>query len=154
MPRDHCLVALNTSNLLHHCSVLELPRCAETEMAALWETLLLLLANLFWGAIAARPCSGSGSGSASDMNYCLSWRVAVEANNAQAWRTVPAQCTRYVEDYMLGGQYNRDLDTAIDQIFIYLNGTLAADDGMDAWILDVDDTCLSNLLYYKDKHFG
>ncbi|XP_064937088.1 acid phosphatase 1-like [Musa acuminata AAA Group] len=162
MPRDQCLVALNTSNLLHHCSVLELPRCADSvsaipSMAALWETLLLLLANLFWGAIAARPCSGSGSGSgsASDMNYCLSWRVAVEANNAQAWRTVPAQCTHYVEDYMLGGQYNRDLDTAIDQIFIYLNGTtLAADDGMDAWILDVDDTCLSNLLYYKDKHFG
>ncbi|RWW03204.1 hypothetical protein GW17_00033655 [Ensete ventricosum] len=119
-------------------------------MVALRETLLLLLPNLFWGAIAARPCSGVPS----DMSYCLSWRVAVEANNAQAWRTVPAQCTRYVEDYMLGGQYNRDLDTAIDQIFIYLNGTLAADDGMDAWILDVDDTCLSNLLYYKDKHFG
>ncbi|URE24096.1 acid phosphatase [Musa troglodytarum] len=134
----------------------ESPVSAVASMVASWETLLLLLANLVWGAIAARPCSGSGSGSgmASDVSYCLSWRVAVEANNAQAWRTVPAQCTRYVEDYMLGGQYNRDLDTAIDQVFVYLNGTLAADDGMDAWILDVDDTCLSNLLYYKDKHFG
>ncbi|KAG6533699.1 acid phosphatase 1-like [Zingiber officinale] len=89
-----------------------------------------------------------------DMSYCLSWRVAVEANNARAWRTVPAQCVPYVEDYMLGGQYCRDLDTVVDQIGVYINGITAASDGMDAWILDVDDTCLSNTLYYKDRHFG
>lgn len=80
--------------------------------------------------------------------------MAVEANNVRPWRTVPAQCIRYVEDYMIGGQYCRDLDTVVEQILIYLNGIVAAADGMDAWILDVDDTCLSNLQYYRDKHFG
>lgn len=86
---------------------------------------------------------------------CLSWRVAVEANNARAWSSVPHSCVRYVEDYMLRGQYQRDLNTVTDQIFTYVNNTIiVAADGMDAWILDVDDTILSNLLYYKGKHYG
>ncbi|THU71293.1 hypothetical protein C4D60_Mb08t34040 [Musa balbisiana] len=89
-----------------------------------------------------------------DMGYCLSWRVAVEANNARAWRTVPGQCIGCVEDYMLRGQYSRYLDTVIDRIFIYLDGIVTADDRMGAWILDVDGTCLFNLVHYKDKHFG
>ncbi|WOL18532.1 acid phosphatase 1-like [Canna indica] len=121
-------------------------------MLPISELLLLLLANLFLRSAGAWPCFCSTM--AFDMSYCLSWRVSVEANNAGPWRTVPAQCILYVEDYMLGGQYYRDLDTVIDQIFTYLNEIAAASDGMDAWILDVDDTCLSNLLYYRDKHFG
>ncbi|XP_042428976.1 acid phosphatase 1-like [Zingiber officinale] len=123
-------------------------------MVAIWELLLLVLANHLLRAseAGARPCLRSAMGL--DPSYCLSWRVAVEANNVRAWRTVPAQCVRYIEEYMVGGQYCRDLDTVVDQILAYLNGITAAADGLDAWILDVDDTCLSNTLYYKDKHFG
>ncbi|XP_042426983.1 acid phosphatase 1-like [Zingiber officinale] len=86
---------------------------------------------------------------------CLSWRVAVEANNARAWSSVPPTCIKYVEDYMLRGQYQRDLDAVTYQIFAYLNNTInATADGMDAWVFDVDDTILSNLIYYKGKHYG
>ncbi|KAF9684883.1 hypothetical protein SADUNF_Sadunf04G0164900 [Salix dunnii] len=86
--------------------------------------------------------------------YCLSWRLAVEANNVRAWRTVPSQCLRYVETYMLGGQYERDLDLIVGQILSYVNEIAPSSDGMDAWILDVDDTCISNVLYYRGKRFG
>ncbi|KAJ6381571.1 hypothetical protein OIU77_030284 [Salix suchowensis] len=88
-------------------------------------------------------------------SYFLSWRLAVEANNARGWRTVPSQCSSYVEAYMLGGQYDRDLDLIVDQILSYINEIVPSDDGaMDAWILDVDDTCISNLFYYRGKRYG
>ncbi|XP_038980408.1 acid phosphatase 1 [Phoenix dactylifera] len=121
-------------------------------LLAPWELLLLMFANFFSRAtcMTVGPRSSMGF----ETCYCLSWRVAVEANNAQAWRTVPAQCVLYVENYMLGGQYNKDLDVVIEQISTYLNGIVAAGDGKDAWVLDIDDTCLSNLLYYQGKRFG
>ncbi|XP_073113557.1 acid phosphatase 1 isoform X2 [Elaeis guineensis] len=119
---------------------------------ASWELLLLILANLF--SRGTGMMLGPRSSMAVDSCYCLSWRFAVEANNAQAWRMVPAQCVFYVENYMLAGQYNKDLDMVMEQISTYLNGIVAADDGMDAWVLDIDDTCLSNLWYYEGKRFG
>ncbi|KAI9392558.1 hypothetical protein POPTR_006G110900v4 [Populus trichocarpa] len=87
-------------------------------------------------------------------SYYLSWRLDVEANNVRAWRTVPSQCLRYVEAYMRGGQYDRDLDLIVDQVLSYINEIDPSNDGMDAWILDVDDTCISNLLYYREKRYG
>lgn len=87
-------------------------------------------------------------------SYCLSWRLAVETNNVRAWRIVPLQCMRYVEVYMLGGQYDRDVQLIVDQIKVYLNEIVLPGDGMDAWILDVDDTCLSNVFYYRLKRYG
>ncbi|OWM81602.1 hypothetical protein CDL15_Pgr007640 [Punica granatum] len=87
-------------------------------------------------------------------NYCLSWRLAVEANNVRAWRTVPMRCLRYVETYMMGGQYEKDLELIMDQVLSYANSIDVAKDGMDAWILDIDDTCISNVLYYKEKRYG
>jgi hypothetical protein len=89
-----------------------------------------------------------------DASYYLSWRLAVEANNVRAWRTVPSQCLRYVEAYMREGQYDRDLDLIVDQVLSYINEIDPSNDGMDAWILDVDDTCISNLLYYREKRYG
>lgn len=87
-------------------------------------------------------------------DYCLSWRLAVEANNVRAWQTVPAQCLRYVETYMMGGQYEKDLELIMEQALSYAEDIGAADDGMDAWILDIDDTCISNVLYYRGKRYG
>ncbi|KAI4331650.1 hypothetical protein MLD38_029815 [Melastoma candidum] len=90
----------------------------------------------------------------SSSRYCLSWRLAVEANNMCAWRTVPPQCLHHVENYITGSQYRRDLDLIVDQIGAYVDGIDMSGDGMDAWILDVDDTCISNLLYYRGKRYG
>ncbi|XP_039161808.1 acid phosphatase 1 isoform X1 [Eucalyptus grandis] len=86
--------------------------------------------------------------------FWLSWRLAVEANNMSAWRTVPPQCQRHVESYMTGGQYEQDLKLTVDQVTTYANGITVSNDGMDAWILDIDDTIISNMLYYKRKRYG
>ncbi|OIS96448.1 PREDICTED: acid phosphatase 1 isoform X2 [Nicotiana attenuata] len=88
-------------------------------------------------------------------SYCLSWRLGVETNNIRAWRTVPTHCLRYVENYMMRGQYERDVELIIDHVMDYVNDDVVlSNDGLDAWILDVDDTCLSNLFYYQGKRFG
>ncbi|KAE8789204.1 Acid phosphatase 1 [Hordeum vulgare] len=89
-----------------------------------------------------------------DPGGCLSWRVMVEANNAKFWRAVPAPCVGYVWAYMSWGQYGRDVGSAADQVAAYASQAPAAGDGLDAWVLDVDDTCLSNLPYYQAKQFG
>ncbi|XP_062190050.1 acid phosphatase 1-like [Phragmites australis] len=87
--------------------------------------------------------------------YCLSWRVMVEANNAKGWRVVPPPCVGYVQGYMAWGQYRWDVGSVADQAAAYAAEIAPAGaDGLDAWVLDVDDTCLSNLLYYQAKQFG
>lgn len=88
-------------------------------------------------------------------SYCLSWRLAAETNDIRGWRTVPSECLRHVQSYMLLGQYNLDLNLIIfEHIFPYINSIPLSNDGYDAWILDVDDTCLSNIMYYKLRQFG
>uniref|UniRef100_A0A0D9VTN2 Acid phosphatase n=1 Tax=Leersia perrieri TaxID=77586 RepID=A0A0D9VTN2_9ORYZ len=104
------------------------------------------------GAVAAKPCHSAAADGADA--GCLSWRVMVEANNARGWRTVPAPCVGYVKSYMTRGQYIRDLSSVMDQVSAYVDTVQADADGLDAWILDIDDTCLSNLLYYEAKQFG
>lgn len=78
----------------------------------------------------------------------------MEANNVRAWRTVPTQCLRHVENYMTGGQYEHDINFIIEHIESYIDTIQVSDDGLDAWILDVDDTCISNVLYYQGKRLG
>ncbi|KAL6568733.1 hypothetical protein OROHE_004417 [Orobanche hederae] len=86
---------------------------------------------------------------------CLSWRLGVETNNIRGWRTVPSECLRHVKEYLHGGQYERDLNLVVDNIISYADNITLSDDGLDAWILDVDDTCNSNLPYYsKEKQYG
>ncbi|KAK3444772.1 hypothetical protein EUGRSUZ_A00787 [Eucalyptus grandis] len=100
-----------------------------------------------------RACDALAEAEGSN-GYWLSWRLVVEANNMSVWRTVPPQFQRHVESYMTGGQYERDLKLIIDQVTAYANGIAVSDDGMDAWILDIDDTIISNMLYYKGKRYG
>lgn len=78
----------------------------------------------------------------------------MEANNVRAWRTAPTQCLRHIENYMTGGQYERDLNFIMEPIESYIDTIQLSDDGLDAWILDVDDTCISNVFYYRGKRFG
>jgi hypothetical protein len=127
---------------------------ASRALAAWRQLTMLLVAVLFLDAAAARQCLWPGQ--APDDAGCLSWRVMVEANNARGWRTVPAQCVGYVKGYMTRGQYLRDLAGVMEQASGYADQVAAgADaDGLDAWVFDIDDTCLSNLPYYETKQFG
>ncbi|XP_031486872.1 acid phosphatase 1 [Nymphaea colorata] len=86
---------------------------------------------------------------------CLSWRLGVETNNIRFWRTVPSDCLRYMQNYMLEGQYEHDLNMVVYQITSYMLTIDQVGDGFDSWIFDVDDTCISNLEYYRrSRRFG
>lgn len=119
---------------------------------ALWVLVALVLPPHLLSLGCAKSCFWPSS--AHDDGGCLSWRVMVEANNARGWRTVPAPCVGYVRSYMTKGQYGRDLDSVMEQVSAYVDQIAADDDGLDAWVFDIDDTCLSNLLYYEAKRFG
>ncbi|CAM8893030.1 hypothetical protein QQ045_026518 [Rhodiola kirilowii] len=119
-----------------------------------WAAVLLLL-HITLISKAADGFKSYGSKAANEgAAYCLSWRLAVEANNVRAWRTVPTQCLRHVESYMVGGQYEKDLELIMGQVASFTDEIVLSDDGLDAWIFDVDDTCISNLKYYTRKRFG
>ncbi|KAL0310102.1 UNVERIFIED_CONTAM: Acid phosphatase 1 [Sesamum radiatum] len=122
-------------------------------MQRLREALVLVFLAICSKAVNSRPFWWP-SDTADSSGYCLSWRLAVEANNIRAWRTVPSQCSRHVEAYMTAGQYQRDLNLIVDSICSYVDTITLSDDGFDAWILDVDDTCISNLFYYRGKRYG
>lgn len=86
---------------------------------------------------------------------CLSWRLGVETNNIRFWHTVPSDCLRYMQNYMLEGQYEHDLNMVVYQITSYMLTIDQVGDGFDSWIFDVDDTCISNLDYYRrSRRFG
>nr|CAB3500921.1 unnamed protein product [Digitaria exilis] len=125
---------------------------------AAWLMLLALLPHLFFIDAAAGRQQCFWPGQAPEDAGCLSWRVMVEANNARGWRTVPAQCVGYVKGYMTRGQYLRDLAGVMEQASNYVDQITADEDanadGLDAWVFDIDDTCLSNLPYYETKQFG
>lgn len=89
-----------------------------------------------------------------DNGYGLSWRLAVEANNVGPWQTVPARCYRHVQKYITEGQYQNDVQLIADQILNYAREIPLSSDGFDAWVFDVDDTCISNINYYKTLRFG
>ncbi|XP_010529940.1 PREDICTED: acid phosphatase 1-like [Tarenaya hassleriana] len=118
------------------------------------EMLLIIFLTFSYKAISTKPYSKTGMLIDFNSSYCLSWRLAVEANNVRPWRTAPAQCLRYTEIYMLGGQYDRDVELIVEQIKSYVDEIVLSGDGMDAWILDVDDTCISNIFYYRVKRYG
>eukprot|EP01018_Ginkgo_biloba_P026648 Gb_19054 [translate_table: standard] len=82
------------------------------------------------------------------------WRLSVEANNARDWKEVPSQYKSYVEDYMIKGQYTSDSRAAIEEALKYVNTLTLGGDGMDAWILDVDDTALSTMPYWREHRWG
>ncbi|KAH6769385.1 HAD superfamily [Perilla frutescens var. frutescens] len=123
-------------------------------MQRLREAIVLVLLAIWSKAASSRPYWWPSKSASAASGYCLSWRMAVEANNIRAWRTVPAQCSGHVEAYMVGGQYERDLSVIVDSICSYIDTIALSDDGLDAWILDVDDTCISNLFYYRTKRYG
>ncbi|KAJ8752807.1 hypothetical protein K2173_008542 [Erythroxylum novogranatense] len=85
---------------------------------------------------------------------CTSWRVAVEANNLNPWRTIPMECAEYVRDYVNGRGYSLDLERVSNEAGAYAKSVELVGDGMDVWVFDVDETLLSNLPYYTEHGYG
>lgn len=126
-----------------------------TMMRRAGELVVLLFLAVLSKAVSYSPKPYTRRSEASEgASYCLSWRLGVEANNIRMWRTVPTQCLSHIEAYMVGGQYNRDLNLIMDHVINYVNGIALSQDGLDAFVLDVDDTCISNIFFYKGKRFG
>lgn len=85
---------------------------------------------------------------------CMSWRVAVETNNLSPWKTVPSDCVDYVKEYMTGGSYEIDLEMVSKEAAEFAKSVELKEDGLDAWVFDVDETLLSNLPYYAQHGYG
>ncbi|KAJ7950142.1 Acid phosphatase 1 [Quillaja saponaria] len=106
-------------------------------------------------SLSCKASSAADNTNTNNYSYCLGWRLAVEvANTVRPWRTVPIEFFPDIETYMTGGQYYKDLELIVDQILSYVNDIVLHYDGMDAWVLDVDDTCISNIRYYKGRRYG
>ncbi|KAK4790329.1 hypothetical protein SAY86_017633 [Trapa natans] len=103
-----------------------------------------------------RPQLGTSAGRRIPGLNCLSWRLAVEADNIQDWTVVPKECENYVGNYMLGLQYRIDSKFVTGSAYLYAKNLTLGKDGKDVWVFDIDDTSLSNLPYYAqpDTAFG
>ncbi|KAJ8555494.1 hypothetical protein K7X08_012990 [Anisodus acutangulus] len=86
--------------------------------------------------------------------YCESWRFTVETNDIGFWTLIPQKCTSFVQDYMTSGRYSSDSSAVADQSLAFANTVNVSNDGLDAWIFDIDETLLSNLPYYVNHGFG
>ncbi|KAJ1421029.1 Vegetative storage protein/acid phosphatase [Sesbania bispinosa] len=86
--------------------------------------------------------------------YCDSWRLAVETNNAGLWKRVPESCVQFVEDYMVGERYKKDSKVASEFSSAFAKSMALGGDGRDAWVFDIDETLLSNVPYYQNVGFG
>ncbi|KAL0921497.1 hypothetical protein M5K25_008574 [Dendrobium thyrsiflorum] len=80
--------------------------------------------------------------------YCESWRLSMEMNNAGNWKKISARCSSLVEAYVRGPQYALDSKVVARFAQAYAKNIQIADDGMDAWIFDVDETLISNIHHY------
>ncbi|KAL2920433.1 Acid phosphatase 1 [Bienertia sinuspersici] len=90
-----------------------------------------------------------------EMNLeCTSWRIAVEANNLNPWKTIPQECADYVKNYMTGKGYKLDLERVSNEASVFAKTVNVGDDSKDVWIFDIDETLLSNLPYYSDHGYG
>ncbi|XP_019244446.1 PREDICTED: acid phosphatase 1-like [Nicotiana attenuata] len=107
---------------------------------------------------------------------CLSWRIAVETNNIRNWKTVPAQCKRYVSEYMTSQQYRDDCNVVVIRVCIrigsksnrsieciplvvivaidYAKSLNVSKEGKDLWVFNIDETTLSNVPYYSRPEVG
>ncbi|KAK4491742.1 hypothetical protein RD792_002517, partial [Penstemon davidsonii] len=80
---------------------------------------------------------------------CQSWRLSVETRNFIDSKLVPKECAAYVRVYMQGTQYRRDCDMVADIAIQYAKTVKVGGDGKDIWVLDIDETALSNLPFYS-----
>jgi hypothetical protein len=67
---------------------------------------------------------------------------------------VPKECAEYVKEYMTGKGYVYDLEIVSNEAGEFAKSIQLKDDGLDAWIFDIDETLLSNLPYYSAHGYG
>ncbi|KAH9615686.1 hypothetical protein KSS87_016565 [Heliosperma pusillum] len=89
-----------------------------------------------------------------DTLYCESWRFTVETNDCQPWNTVPYRCLDFVKSYMIGDRYVSDSTLVANNALLFANSINVSNDGLDAWVFDIDETLLSGLPYYALHGFG
>ncbi|KAK6126817.1 hypothetical protein DH2020_039440 [Rehmannia glutinosa] len=80
--------------------------------------------------------------------YCESWKLTVETNNAGNWGQVPEKCLKYVIKYMSGKQYLSDSEAVTENALAFLKKLPSTGMGKDAWVFDIDETLLGNVLYF------
>nr|ANW46532.1 phosphatase 1 [Andrographis paniculata] len=92
---------------------------------------------------------------------CRSWRLASEVNNFRNWRVVPAQCVKYVKNYItdivaVETQYEADVAMVVAEAVEFLNSVPPTAGKNDTWLFDLTDTLLSSIPYYSspDANFG
>jgi acid phosphatase len=73
----------------------------------------------------------------------------IAVGNLDDW-VVPTGCGSAVEDYVENGQYEADFAAAVESVRTFVN-TLGppGQDGLDMWILDIDETSLSNVPFFE-----
>eukprot|EP00252_Welwitschia_mirabilis_P018497 TRINITY_DN4111_c0_g1_i12.p1 TRINITY_DN4111_c0_g1~~TRINITY_DN4111_c0_g1_i12.p1 ORF type:complete len:323 (+),score=48.21 TRINITY_DN4111_c0_g1_i12:367-1335(+) len=81
------------------------------------------------------------------INTCKSVILNFELNNLQN-ATVLRDCHDYLLHYMKNGQYESDVEGAIMAAEAYWSSVIPNIDGLDAIIMDIDETALSNLPHY------
>uniref|UniRef100_A0A0E0DN23 Acid phosphatase n=1 Tax=Oryza meridionalis TaxID=40149 RepID=A0A0E0DN23_9ORYZ len=99
-------------------------------------------------------CSGQELAKAKPPPYCGSVRTALEAHNIIGWKTFPADCAKYVADYLTGERYGRDADVVINEAIAYAESLKLSGSGKEIWVFDVDDTALSTLPYQANHGYG
>lgn len=56
--------------------------------------------------------------------------------------------------YILGCPHREDSKAVNSEATKFANGLKLAEDGKDVWIFDIDETVLSNVLFYAQYGFG
>ncbi|XP_010548683.1 PREDICTED: acid phosphatase 1-like [Tarenaya hassleriana] len=120
---------------------------------AILSLIFSLITLLIFPAAAVIKLPSDRSGSTAG-EYCESWRLAVETNNAGSWNVVPVACKDFVADYVTGGQFDSDYEVMADYAVEFAKTLKIAGDGYDAWVFDIDETLLTNIDYYKAHGFG
>lgn len=118
---------------------------------------IVLVTAIITLAVMLSACEQQSSGVILQMTvvseYCSSFHLNAELNNLEGWK-VPSVCESHISAYVHGGQYLRDFEAAVDSARRYLKTVRVDSSGKHTIVLDVDETAISNLPYYRDHHFG
>ncbi|XP_024540857.1 acid phosphatase 1 [Selaginella moellendorffii] len=86
--------------------------------------------------------------------YCSSFQFNAEVNNFVNGWLVPGECVSRIKRYIEKGQYAADVEAVINQARIYVKNLTVTNEAKKAWVLDIDETSLSNVPYYRTHSYG
>eukprot|EP00245_Coleochaete_scutata_P005896 TRINITY_DN19881_c0_g2_i1.p1 TRINITY_DN19881_c0_g2~~TRINITY_DN19881_c0_g2_i1.p1 ORF type:complete len:287 (-),score=42.18 TRINITY_DN19881_c0_g2_i1:192-1052(-) len=85
--------------------------------------------------------------------HCASEYLNSESGNFQKW-VLTERCEGFVTTYVTGGRYALDFGNAVALAKMYYASQELAGDGLDVIVLDIDETALSNMPYYRFHRYG